>query len=103
MYTPLQKEEIRQELGRRRIFAAVLLLIEAPVLFIAVAYRRAHDAALFGYGIGTVRIVCIVVSIIVAVAFERLWRCPGCKARLPAVLRPEQCEECDLDFRATGP
>lgn len=100
MYTPLQEEEIRQEFARRRMFQVILAVIIAPVLVVLVALRRSHGAGMFGYDLRTIRIVGMVAALVYVAIATTLWRCPGCKARLSAQLRPEKCPNCEVVFRA---
>jgi len=99
MYTPMQEEQFREELARRRVMQVILAIIIVPIGFVVVFLKYAHEKSFFGYSVTTVRIVGCLVIVALAVLAANLWRCPGCKARLGSQFRPETCPNCNAKLR----
>jgi hypothetical protein len=101
MYTPLQQEEIRNDLARLRIAEVVLGVLIAPLLFLGVALPRHYHAqvSFFGYPSGTIKLAAGAVVLVLLAFGAWLWRCPGCRERLPPEFRPEKCPNCEVRFR----
>lgn len=105
MHTPLRQEEIRNDLARLRIIEVVLGVVLAPLVFLEFALPKSHQTqtVLFGYGSGTIKVVVGIVVLVLLAVGAWLWRCPGCKERLPPEFRPEKCPNCEVRFRDEAP
>ena len=100
MHTPLQQEELRLKLSRKRLTVTVLVVVFLASLFAHAFLRSYREKLLLGYSISTVRWAVFGVGLITTLAIVYLWRCPACNARLRFELRPEECPECEFPLRS---
>ena len=87
--------------SRLRVIEVVLGVLIAPLLFLGVALPKHNQAdyTILGYPSGTIKLAAGAVVIVLLAFGAWLWRCPGCRERLPPELRPEKCPNCEVRFR----
>lgn len=100
MYTPMQENEFRAELSRRRIPQIAIGLLIVVLGLLVMGLPLADDAMLFGFRADSVRWALLLAIGVLAVASMALWRCPACGKHLGSEIKPAKCGHCGVSFSA---